>query len=360
MTYLVTGCLGFIGSSLVRMLLEQNADARVVNLDKLTYAGNMENLQDIASDVRYTFVRGDICDKKLVLSLLEKHDPDIVINLAAESHVDRSINEPDVFAATNVMGTLNMLNCCRHAWYNSENGKWCADKKYVQVSTDEVYGSLGTMGCFTEDTPLAPRSPYSASKASADMFVKAFYDTWNMPVNITRCCNNYGPYQFPEKLIPLVINNARGHKSIPVYGDGLNVREWLYVTDHCRAIDVVAQRGVPGRVYNVGSGVETSNIEIVRTIIEALGQFLGDADINENLITYVKDRPGHDRRYRVDSSRLRRELGWEPCMSFDEGIISTVKWYVDNDAWLRRVVSCEYQMYYDSVYKGRYLREELK
>ena len=360
MMYLVTGCLGFIGSSLVRMLLDENADARVINLDKLTYAGNMENLQDIASDVRYIFVRGDICDKKMVLSLLEKYDPDIVINLAAESHVDRSINEPDVFATTNVMGTLNLLSCCKHAWYDSKNGKWRTDRKYVQVSTDEVYGSLGTTDCFTESTPLAPRSPYAASKASADMFVKAFYDTWNMPVNITRCCNNYGPYQFPEKLIPLVINNACGHNAIPVYGDGLNVREWLYVTDHCRAIDVVAQRGAPGRVYNVGSGVEASNIEIVKKIIEALRQLLGDDDINENLITYVKDRPGHDRRYRVDSSRLRGELGWEPCMSFDEGIISTVKWYVDNGAWLRHVVSGEYQTYYDSMYKGRSLQEEPK
>lgn len=360
MTYLVTGGLGFIGSSLVRRLLEENTDARVINLDKLTYAGNLENLQDIAGDERYVFVRGDICDRKLVLNLLERYDPDIVINLAAESHVDRSLNAPDVFAATNVMGTLNLLNCCRHAWYNSENGKWRTDKKYVQVSTDEVYGSLGETGCFSESTPLSPRSPYAASKASADMFVKAFYDTWNMPVNITRCCNNYGPYQFPEKLIPLVINNARSHKAIPVYGDGLNVREWLYVTDHCRAIDVVAQRGVPGRVYNVGSGAEISNIEMVNGILEALRQLLADDDINEKLITYVKDRPGHDRRYRVDCSRLRRELGWETSMSFDEGIRSTVKWYVDQDAWLRRVVSGEYQTYYDTMYKGRGLREELQ
>ena len=253
-TYLVTGCAGFIGSNFVHYMLEKYQDIRLVNLDKLTYAGNLENLEDIKDDARHIFVKGDICDKALVTDLIAKYDPDYVINFAAESHVDRSIRNPEIFVESNVLGTVNLLQCCKDAWYDADAKTWKEGKKYLQVSTDEVYGALGAEGYFMETTPLCPHSPYSASKASADMFVKAFHDTYGMPINITRCSNNYGPYQFPEKLIPLLINNAKHHKTLPVYGDGMQIRDWLYVMDHCKAIDMVANGGKDGEVYNVGAG----------------------------------------------------------------------------------------------------------
>ena len=259
-TYLVTGCAGFIGSNFVHYMLEKYEDIRLINLDKLTYAGNLENLQDIEDDARHIFVQGDICDKALVTDLIAKYDPDYVINFAAESHVDRSIKNPEIFVESNVLGTVNLLQCCKDAWYDAAAKTWKEGKKYLQVSTDEVYGALGAEGYFMETTPLCPHSPYSASKASADMFVKAFHDTYGMPMNITRCSNNYGPYQFPEKLIPLLINNAKQHKTLPVYGDGMQIRDWLYVMDHCKAIDMVANGGKDGEVYNVGGHNERPNI----------------------------------------------------------------------------------------------------
>lgn len=348
---LVTGCLGFIGSNFVMRMMSLYKDIRMINIDKITYAGNLDNLKSVESDSRYKFIRGDICDKDLVASTLERYDPDIVINFAAESHVDRSITGPDEFAKTNVMGTLNMLQCCKKAWYDDVRGEWRSDKKYLQVSTDEVYGSLGDTGLFTEETPIDPHSPYSASKASADLFVKAFYDTWGMPVNITRCSNNYGPRQFPEKLIPLMINNARSHKRLPVYGDGLQIRDWLHVYDHCDAIDLVAKKGVAGRVYNIGGSNELPNIDIVKTIIAELSHYLKDQEINDELIMYVEDRPGHDRRYGIDSSLIRSELGWEPKISFESGIKETIAWYVRNQDWLDRVASGEYKNYYEKMYE---------
>lgn len=327
-SYLITGGAGFIGSNFVRYLLKTYADIRIVNLDLLTYAGRPENLPE---DPRHIFVRGDVCERELVSRLFSEYDFDTVIHFAAESHVDRSISDPDIFVRTNVMGTLNLLRCAMDSWFD---GSWKPGKKYLQVSTDEVYGALGPEGFFTETTPLSPHSPYSASKASADLFVLAFRDTYGMPVNITRCSNNYGPNQYPEKLIPLMIRNAMQHKPLPVYGDGLQVRDWLYVDDHCRAIDLVASGGRAGEIYNVGGHNERTNLEIVRTILRQLHDRLGDDEINDGLIRHVEDRPGHDRRYAIDSAKIRKELGWVPEIPFDIGIQKTIDWYLSNPDWL--------------------------
>lgn len=350
-TYLVTGGAGFIGSNFVLYMLKKHTDIRLVNLDKLTYAGNLENLKEIEGDSRHIFVQGDICAKNLVSSLFEQYDFDYVINFAAESHVDRSITNPEIFVETNVLGTVNLLQCAKNAWY--EDGEWRKDKRYLQVSTDEVYGSLGAEGYFTEATPLCPHSPYSASKTSADMFVMAFHDTYGMPVNITRCSNNYGPYQFPEKLIPLMIHNVKNHKQLPVYGDGMNIRDWLYVEDHCKAIDMVAEGGKVGEVYNVGGHNERPNIFIVKTIIAQLHERLQDPAIGENLIKYVADRLGHDRRYGIDPEKIKNDLGWYPETTFEVGIVKTIDWYLSHEQWMENVTSGAYQAYYNDMYKNK-------
>ena len=349
-TYLVTGCAGFIGTNFVYYMLRKYSDIRIINLDKLTYAGNLENLKDIENDKRHIFVHGDICDKELVASLLAQYDPDYVINFAAESHVDRSIANPEIFVETNVMGTVNLLQRCKDAWYDAENRTWKEGKKYLQVSTDEVYGALGATGYFTETTPLSPHSPYSSSKASADLFVMAFHDTYGMPVNITRCSNNYGPYQFPEKLIPLMINNVKHHKPLPVYGDGMQIRDWLYVEDHCKAIDMVASNGKVGEVYNVGGHNERPNIFIVKTIISQLHDRLQDAKINESLIHHVTDRLGHDRRYGIDPTKIKHDLGWYPETPFEKGIVLTIDWYLNHEEWMDHITSGNYQNYYAAMY----------
>lgn len=349
-TILVTGGAGFIGSNFVLHLLAVKSDIRVVNLDKLTYAGNSENLAMAARDKRHTLVQGDICDGALVSSLFKQYDIDAVVNFAAETHVDRSIEDPGVFARTNVMGTVNLLSCARAAW--ERGGVWQSGVKYLQVSTDEVYGSLGNDGFFTEETPLAPHSPYSASKAGADLFCAAWYDTYGMPVNITRCSNNYGPYQFPEKLIPLMINNAQAKKELPVYGDGLHVRDWLYVEDHCKAILLVLEHAAPGQVYNVGGHNERANIDIVKKVIALVAQKAG-TDIDESLIRYVRDRKGHDRRYGIDPAKIGKELGWRPQTDFESGIEKTVDWYMRNSAWLANITSGAYLEYYNKMYINR-------
>ena len=352
-SYLVTGCAGFIGSNFVYYMLSRHVDIRLINLDALTYAGNLENLKDAERDPRHQFVQGDICDRALVTRLIEEHDPDCVINFAAESHVDRSIAHPEVFVTTNVLGTVNLLQCCKAAWYDAGSKQWKPGKKYVQVSTDEVYGALGREGFFTEQTPVNPHSPYAASKASADHLVRAFHDTYGMPVNITRCSNNYGPYQFPEKLIPLMIHNAAGHQPLPVYGDGLQVRDWLYVEDHCKAIDLVAANGRPGEVYNIGGHNERTNLFIVKTVIAQLRERLGDEGISEALIRHVEDRLGHDRRYAIDAGKIRAELGWYPETPFEQGIVKTIDWYLSHSEWLERVTSGAYQHYYEEMYGQR-------
>lgn len=349
-TYLVTGGAGFIGSNFVLYMLRQYDDVQIINVDALTYAGNLENLKDVETNPRHIFVQADICDREAIGALFQKYDVDYVINFAAESHVDRSITNPEIFARTNVEGTVNMLQCAKDAWY--KDGAWAEGKKYVQVSTDEVYGSLGETGFFMETTPLDPHSPYSASKASADFFVKAFGDTYKMPINITRCSNNYGPYQFPEKLIPLMINNAKTKKKLPVYGDGMNVRDWLYVEDHCKAIDMVARDGRLGEVYNVGGHNERPNIFIVKKIIEILHDTV-DESIDETLIQYVEDRMGHDRRYGIDPEKIKNELGWYPETTFEVGIEKTIRWYLDHTDWMHNVTSGEYQQYYAEMYKNR-------
>ena len=334
MKVLVTGGCGFIGSNLVRALCRR--DIPVVNLDKLTYAGNLESLADLEGDSRHTFVQGDICDRDLVQALLTRHQVDVVMHLAAESHVDRSILGPEIFAQTNVMGTSAMLEASRRAGV----------RRFLQVSTDEVYGSLGPEGHFTEQTPLAPSSPYSASKAGSDLLALAYHHTFGMDVVVSRCSNNYGPYQFPEKLIPLMIQNALSDKPLPVYGDGMNVREWLHVEDHNEALIAIAERGRAGEVYNIGSGEEQPNLNIVRRILSLLGK-------PESLIQFVKDRPGHDRRYAIDSSKLRRELGWKPRHSLHDGLGDTVTWYREHQAWCGRVTSGEYRHYYETQYRHR-------
>lgn len=351
--YLVTGGAGFIGSNFVFYMLKKYEDILLVNLDKLTYAGNLENLKEVLDDPRHVFVQGDICDKELVRGLFQKYDFDYVVNFAAESHVDRSITNPEVFVETNVMGTVNLLQRARECWYDSEKKTWKEGRKYLQVSTDEVYGALGAEGYFTETTPLAPHSPYSSSKASADHFVQAFHDTYGMPVNITRCSNNYGPYQFPEKMIPLMIHNAANHKLLPVYGDGMQIRDWLYVEDHCKAIDMVIGGGKIGEIYNVGGHNEKTNVFIVKTILAQLHDRLKDEGISEALIKHVEDRLGHDRRYAIDPEKIKKDLGWYPETPFEKGIVLTIDWYLEHTEWMEHVTSQEYQRYYEEMYGKR-------
>lgn len=348
-TYLVTGGAGFIGSNYVLYMLNKYNDVKIVNLDALTYAGNLENLKDVENNPNHVFVQGDICDRELVSRLFKEHNFDYVVNFAAESHVDRSIREPEIFAKTNVMGTVNLLNCAKDSWYTEENG-WRDGVKYLQVSTDEVYGSLGDEGFFMETTPLDPHSPYSSSKAGADLMVKAYGDTFKMPTNITRCSNNYGPYQFPEKLIPLLINNCLNLKDLPIYGDGLNIRDWLYVEDHCKAIDMVVRNGRLGEVYNVGGHNERTNLQIVKKVISYLHDNVNE-EITENLMKYVEDRKGHDRRYGIAPDKIKEELGWYPETTFEVGIEKTIKWYLDNKEWMNNVTSGDYQKYYAKMYK---------
>lgn len=345
---LVTGGAGFIGSNFVQYVLDNQKDTiLLVNLDLLTYAGNLENLEAIEGDPRYHFVKGDVRDRDLVDRLFTEYDFDTVVHFAAESHVDRSIVEPEVFLTTNVIGTQTLLDAAKRHWNLSPEDKYSREYRpgvrYLQVSTDEVYGALGKEGMFTETTPLSPNSPYSASKAGADLIVRAYHETYGLPVNITRCSNNYGPYQFPEKLIPLMIHNALEDKPLPVYGDGLQIRDWLHVADHCAAIAAVLEKGKVGEVYNIGGNNEKANIEIVRLILAELGK-------PASLITYVKDRPGHDRRYAIDNTKITTELGWAPAYTFEQGIRETIQWYLAHQAWVNHVTSGEYQAYYDQMY----------
>ncbi len=370
---LITGGAGFIGSHVVRLFVTKYPDYRIVNLDKLTYAGNLANLKDIENAPNYHFEKCDICDYDAVRAIFRKYDIDGVIHLAAESHVDRSIKDPFTFARTNVMGTLTLLQSAREYW----NGAWDG-KLFYHISTDEVYGALelthpegikppfsttassmehhlayGT-DFFYETTKYNPHSPYSASKASSDHFVRAYHDTYGMPTLVTNCSNNYGPYQFPEKLIPLFINNIRHRKPLPVYGRGENVRDWLYVEDHARAIDVIFHHGKVAETYNIGGFNEWKNIDLIRVVIRTVDRLLGRKEGEDmNLITYVTDRPGHDMRYAIDSSKLQRELGWEPSLQFEEGIEKTVRWYLDNQAWMDNITSGEYEKYYEEMYRNR-------
>lgn len=349
-TYLVTGGAGFIGSNFIHYMLNKYNDIKIINVDKLTYAGNLENLKGCEQNPNYVFVQADICDKEAIEKIFKDYDIDFVVNFAAESHVDRSIKMPEVFVQTNVLGTVNLLNIAKNNWETADGFK--EGKKYLQISTDEVYGSLGKEGYFTETTPLNPHSPYSASKASADMLVKAYFDTFKMPINITRCSNNYGPYQFPEKLIPLLINNCLNKKELPVYGDGMNIRDWLFVEDHCKAIDMVLNNGEVGRVYNVGGHNERTNIFIVKTVIDYIHNNVNKA-VDEGLIKYVADRKGHDRRYGIDPTRIKDELDWYPETKFEVGIVKTIRWYLDNEEWMKNVTSGQYQEYYKKMYKNK-------
>ena len=352
-TILATGVAGFIGCNYLYYSLRKYPERKIIGLDKLTYAGNFGNFSTLSDEERerFTFIRGDISDLDLVESIFKKHPIDRVVNFAAETHVDRSIHDPSEFLRTNILGTGILLRAARDAW--SRNGSWQKDKKFLQVSTDEVYGSLGASGSFSEKTPLDPHSPYSASKASADLLVKAYHDTYGMPVCITRCSNNYGPYQFPEKLIPLIIRNALNHQPLPIYGDGKQVRDWLFVEDHCRALDVVLEEGRTGEVYNIGGNNEWENIRLVKVLISVLHEQTGDPRISEDLIQFVKDRPGHDRRYAIDSSKIIKELNWHPKTDFTEGIQKTVRWYLMNKEWLEEVISGEYMRFYEENYKKR-------
>ncbi len=374
-TYLVTGAAGFIGANFVKYMLQKYADIRIVILDKLTYAGNYKTIADVVDGHRCRFVHGDIGDSSLLDGLFEQYHFDYVVNFAAESHVDRSITDPGLFLRSNVWGTFNLLNAAKKHWTTGKDGQgypiWREDVRYHQVSTDEVYGSLGETGYFTESTPLAPHSPYSASKAGADQFVMAFSDTYKMPVSITRCSNNYGPYHFPEKLIPLIIKNILEGKQLPVYGDGSNIRDWLYVEDHCKAIDLVLHRGRAGQVYNVGGHNEKSNIQIVkltiRTIARLMTEHLAYREvlkkqvrgedgllsiewINDSLISFVKDRLGHDQRYAIDPTKIHSELGWEPETSFEVGIEKTIRWYLEHQDWVASILDGSYESYYKKMY----------
>lgn len=365
---LVTGGCGFIGSNFVRLVLHQLPEARIINLDKLTYAGNPANLQDVENNPHYRFVHGDICDPVLLEKLFAEEDIDTVVHFAAESHVDRSIVGPAEFIQTNILGTFALLETARKAWQplqKNRDDETVTDfssrvtdsaPRFLHVSTDEVYGSLGDTGLFTETTPYDPRSPYSASKASSDHLVSSYYHTYGLPTLMTNCSNNYGPYHFPEKLIPLIINNALNGKDLPVYGDGKNVRDWLYVVDHCAAILAVLQKGRVGETYNVGGNSEKQNIEVVQTVCDILDEKtapLASGQPRRSLITFVKDRAGHDRRYAIDASKLRQELGWEPSVNFDDGIRMTVEWYLDNPEWVESVLDGSYQEYYEKMYGGR-------
>lgn len=355
-TYLVTGGAGFIGSNYIHYMLGKYGDTiRIINVDAITYAGNLENLADIEHQPNYTFIKADITDRAAISRIFAENDIDRVVHFAAETHVDRSIKDPEIFVRTNVLGTAVMLNCARDAW-EQPDGSYPPDKRFLHVSTDEVYGSLpDDGGYFYETTPYAPHSPYSASKASSDMLVKSYVDTYHFPANITNCSNNYGPYQFPEKLIPLIINNALHGKKLPVYGDGKNVRDWLYVMDHAKAIDMVQEKGRLGETYNVGGHNEKQNIEIIHIILDVLREKLPDDDprkaqIGEQLITYVEDRKGHDRRYAIAPDKIREEIGWEPETMFAEGIRKTIEWYFDHEEWMAHVTSGVYQKYYEDMY----------
>lgn len=380
-TYLVTGAAGFIGSNFIKYLLYKKykkEEIKIIVLDLLTYAGNYGTIKDDIDGKRCVFVHGDIRDRELADKLFSENDIDYVVNFAAESHVDRSIENPQLFLETNILGTQNLLDAARRAWVTGKDETgypvWKAGKRFHQVSTDEVYGSLGKDGFFTENTPLCPHSPYSASKTSADMIVMAYHDTYHMPVSITRCSNNYGPYHFPEKLIPLIINNILEGKQLPVYGKGDNVRDWLYVEDHCKAIDLVVREGKEGEVYNVGGHNEMTNIDIVKLTIKTIHDMMAedkelrkilkkqvkDADgeiaidwINDNLITFVKDRLGHDQRYAIDPTKIKNDLGWYPETMFAEGIVKTIKWNLDNQEWVKEVTSGDYQKYYEQMYSNR-------
>ena len=377
-TYLVTGAAGFIGANYIKYILSRYDDIRVVVLDLLTYAGNLGTIMKDIDNERCFFVKGDICDSALADELFGKYNFDYVVNFAAESHVDRSIENPQLFLITNILGTQNLLDAAKRAWVTGKDSTgyplWRQGVRFHQVSTDEVYGSLGDEGFFTEETPLSPRSPYSASKTSADLFVMAYHDTFRMPVSITRCSNNYGPYHFPEKLIPLIIKNILEGKKLPVYGDGSNVRDWLYVEDHCKAIDLVVRKGGAGEIYNVGVHNEMKNIDIVKLTINTIRQMMierpeyrkvlkkkeYDDDgqikidwINEDLITFVKDRLGHDHRYAIDPSKIKADLGWQPETMFAEGIVKTIEWYLNNQDWVNQVTSGDYQTYYERMYSGR-------
>lgn len=377
-TYLVTGAAGFIGSNFVKYMLQKHNDIRIVVLDALTYAGNLSTIAEDIDNDRCTFIRGNICDRALVDRLFVEYRFDVVVNFAAESHVDRSIENPQLFLQTNILGTQNLMDCARSAWVSGKDSNgyptWRAGVRFHQVSTDEVYGALGEEGYFTEETPLCPHSPYSASKASADFIVCAYRDTYHFPVSITRCSNNYGPYHFPEKLIPLIINNILEGKKLPVYGQGLNVRDWLYVEDHCKAIDLVINNGRDGCIYNVGGHNEQRNIDIVKLIIDIVHRTMEsrpefrvllkrqelDAEgkteiswINYDLITFVKDRLGHDLRYAIDPTKIKNDLGWYPETTFAEGIEKTVLWNLENRKWVNEVTSGEYQQYYDHMYSRR-------
>lgn len=350
-TYLVTGGAGFIGSNFVLYMLKKYDDIKIINIDKLTYAGNLENLKSVENNNNYEFVQADICNKEAIEKIFAENEIDYVVNFAAESHVDRSISDPEIFVKTNVLGTVNLLNIAKNSWQIG-NDEYKTGVKFLQVSTDEVYGSLGETGFFTEATPLDPHSPYSSSKASADLFVKAYADTYKFPVNITRCSNNYGPFQFPEKLIPLMINNTLSHKDLPIYGDGMQIRDWLYVEDHCKAIDMVITDGKLGEVYNVGGHNERPNVVIVKTIIDYIKENV-DSAVGEHMMKHVEDRKGHDRRYGIDPEKIKRDLGWFPETSFEVGIKKTINWYLENKDWMHNVTSGEYQDYYKKMYDGK-------
>ena len=348
-TLLITGGAGFIGSHVVRLLVNKYPDYTIVNLDALTYAGNLENLKDIAQAPNYTFVKGDITDEKFIPELFARYQFDGVIHLAAESHVDRSITDPMAFIRTNVFGTVNLLNAAKEAWKGNMDGK-----RFYHVSTDEVYGSLGDEGFFVEETRYDPRSPYSSSKASSDHFVRAYHHTYGLPVVISNCSNNYGANHFPEKLIPLSINNIKNKKPIPIYGKGENVRDWLFVNDHARAIDTIFHNGKNGDTYNIGGNNEWTNIDLIRALCKIMDKKLGRKDgESTELITFVKDRAGHDLRYAIDSTKLQRELGWKPSLQFEEGLEKTVDWYLENQEWLDNVINGAYQNYYQQQYEER-------
>lgn len=379
-SYLVTGAAGFIGANFIKYMLAQYDDIRIVVLDLLTYAGNLGTIAEDIDNKRCFFVKGDICDRSLVDKLFTDYHFNYVVNFAAESHVDRSIENPQLFLQTNILGTQNLLDAAKQAWTTGKDETgyptWREGVRFHQVSTDEVYGSLGTDGYFTETTPLNPHSPYSASKTSADLFVQAYSDTYKMPVSITRCSNNYGPYHFPEKLIPLIIKNILEGKKLPIYGDGSNVRDWLYVEDHCKAIDLVLHKGRTGEVYNVGGHNERTNLEIVKLTIRTIHHLMNenpayrevlkkretDPDgqisidwINDSLITFVKDRLGHDQRYAIDPTKINNELGWSPETSFETGIVKTIRWYLEHQSWVDSIVGGDYIKYYEQMYSGREL-----